>query len=83
MLELLDQVEDVISVEVPVAEKQMTSLYPVKDTNDDEIAAKSNLAVKTSARQLLKKRTGASSNCHFLVLEVLFTSLMVLKWIMQ
>ena len=65
MLELLDQVEDVISVEDSVSDDMEASQIQVKD--------KSKQAVKGIVTVPTEQVTWASSNCHFLVLEVRFT----------
>ncbi|KAL5560584.1 hypothetical protein UlMin_036795 [Ulmus minor] len=69
LLELLDQVEDVISVEDSVSEKIEVSPCQVQDSNIDSIPVKVDLAAKR-AETALQEVPGVSSNFNFLVLEV-------------
>ena len=73
MLELLDQVEDVISVEDSVSDKVEESPCQIQDINNDELTVKVDLSAKGEGLNL-PKVTGSDSNCNFLVLEVFFTT---------
>ncbi|XP_059451094.1 DNA replication ATP-dependent helicase/nuclease JHS1 isoform X1 [Corylus avellana] len=70
LLELLDQVEDVISVEDSLSSDMEAYSSKSLDRNDDEMPVKVDPAVERVAVDLPEEVTGASSNCNFLVLEV-------------
>lgn len=73
MLELLDQVEDVISVEDSLSSDMEAYSFKSHDRNGDEMPVKVDPAVERVAVDLQEEVNGASSNCNFLVLEVHFT----------
>ncbi|KAK4847699.1 hypothetical protein QYF36_004865 [Acer negundo] len=70
LLELLDQVEDAISVEDPVSSDMESHSFKSHDKNGDKMLVRSDPAVKRVAIGSPLKVNGASSNNHFLVLEV-------------
>lgn len=73
MLELLDQVEDVISVEDSVSDKVEESPCQIQDINNDELTVKVDLSAKGEGLNL-PEVMGSDSHCNFLVLEVFFTT---------
>lgn len=76
MLELLDQVEDVISVDDSESDKVEASGCQVQTSKHDEIPVGVELAIKSVAAHLPEKITGRSSCYNFLVLEVSSSTLM-------
>ncbi|KAK2650910.1 hypothetical protein Ddye_018399 [Dipteronia dyeriana] len=70
LLELLNQVEDAISVEDPVSSDMESHSFKSQDKNGDKMLVKSDPAVKRVAIGPPLKVNGTSSNNHFLVLEV-------------
>lgn len=71
MLELLDQVEDVISVEDSVSSDTEVYSSKVHNRNGDWMPVKVDPAVGVTT-DLPEEAIGDSSNCTFLVLEVCF-----------
>jgi hypothetical protein len=72
LLELLDQVEDVISVEDSVSSDTEVYSSKVHNRNGDGMPVKVDPAVEGVAMDLQEDAIGDSSNCTFLVLEVCF-----------
>ncbi|KAK9273764.1 hypothetical protein L1049_018574 [Liquidambar formosana] len=70
LLELLDQVEDVISVEESTPSDMETSLSKIQDGNGDEIAVRVDPALKKPNVMSPQKVNKDSSSPSFLVLEV-------------
>ncbi|KAL5799099.1 hypothetical protein ACOSQ2_003919 [Xanthoceras sorbifolium] len=70
LLELLDQVEDAISVEDTVSSDMEAHSFKSQDKNGDKMLAKSDPVAKRFAIGPPLKVNGISSNNHFLVLEV-------------
>uniref|UniRef100_A0A2N9F1V3 DNA replication ATP-dependent helicase/nuclease n=1 Tax=Fagus sylvatica TaxID=28930 RepID=A0A2N9F1V3_FAGSY len=70
LLELLDQVEDVISVEDSVSSDTEVYSSKVHNRNGDGMPVKVDPAVEGVAMDLPEDAIGDSSNCTFLVLEV-------------
>lgn len=70
MLELLDQVEDVISVEDSLSIDRKEFSSQVHNINVDGMPVKFDPAVRRMGINLQNDVTGASSHCSFLVLEV-------------
>ena len=76
MLELLDQVEEVISVEDSVSDKVKGSPCEVQDGNSNVMPVKVEPAAKGVGTHF-PKVPGPSFNCNFLVLEVFDETLRV------
>ena len=70
MLELLDQVEDVISVEDSITGKVDESPCHIQDNNMDEVSVKGDIALKGAVKNP-PMVAGLSDHHYFLVLEVL------------
>ncbi|XP_028095091.1 DNA replication ATP-dependent helicase/nuclease DNA2 isoform X1 [Camellia sinensis] len=70
LLELLDQVEDVISVDESVCKGTEACLSEVQGRNGDERSDKANPSVKSLVIDLPGKVNKETSNLYFLVLEV-------------
>ncbi|XP_040995352.1 DNA replication ATP-dependent helicase/nuclease JHS1 [Juglans microcarpa x Juglans regia] len=70
LLELLDQVEDVISVEDSLSSDMEAYSTKVHNRDGDGISVKLDRAVERMAMNLPAEVNGASSHCNFLVLEV-------------
>lgn len=80
MLELLDQVEDVISVEDLASKKVEAPGCQVQDRNGGETPLKADLAVKRVATHLPEMVKGELSHYNLLVLEVCF--IIIASWLL-
>lgn len=73
MLELLDQVEDVISVEDSISNDTEAYSLKIHKRNGDGMTVEVDPTVERVAVDLPEDAIGDLSNCNFLVLEVCFT----------
>ncbi|KAK7256275.1 hypothetical protein RIF29_29716 [Crotalaria pallida] len=70
LLELLDQVEDAITVDDVKVCNKSTSSFKSQDGNADELPVIANHAEETTETQIPKEVVGVFSNYNYLVLEV-------------
>lgn len=75
MLELLDQVEDVISVEDSISNDTEAYSSKIHNRNSDGMTVEVDPTVERVAVDLPEDAIRDFSHCNFLVLEVCFTSL--------
>lgn len=75
MLELLDQVEDAISVEDSVSGGMEVNPSKFEDKKSDKMFIKADPHVKRVTIDPPEKVNSTSSNYYFLVLEVCFSSM--------